>query len=25
LPRLLPRALVVRIAAMETAKMGLND
>jgi uncharacterized protein len=25
LPRLLPRALVVRIAAMETAKMGLHD
>jgi short-subunit dehydrogenase len=25
LPRLLPRALVVRIAAIETAKMGLND
>jgi short-subunit dehydrogenase len=25
LPRLLPRALVVRIAAIETAKMGLYD
>jgi short-subunit dehydrogenase len=25
LPRLLPRALVVRIAAIETAKMGLHD
>ena len=25
LPRLLPRALVVRVAAIETAKMGLHD